>query len=340
MSLARRLLFAVLTCLLLVPASSRAQAPAAPTFDHALQLYNDSRFNEAIGEIESLLRGGALRGDQLNQARELRARCLAKLGRRLESQEAYKAILSTDASYRADPVVIPPDEMEPFKLALKDFQAEQLQEGKRFPASIGFLYGVGQAVNQDLVDLASESGFGEADDFEASNEFGYSVRFPLAPKLSVDVEVSRLRAETQDKSLSTDHAEYTAAAIPIVTSVFYNVISNPRWRINGFGGLGALPSEAVVEFQHDHLGRLIPVQIVGRKTGIYLHVGVEGELLASPRFAVLGRILARYANSGELDWNRPDFEVYQGFPASTLGGRSVDFSGLAAHIGVRAYIGY
>ena len=56
--------------------------------------------------------------------------------------------------------------------------------------------------------------------------------------------------------------------------------------------------------------------------------------------ALTGQLLARSANSGELEWKRPDFEVYEGFPDSKLGGRSADFSGIAAHIGVRAYIGY
>jgi hypothetical protein len=340
MSLVRALLLAAVSLVVLLPVTLHAQD--APSLDHARQLYNESRFSDAIGEIETLLRQGAVRGDQMTTARELRARCLAKLGRRLEAQEAYLAILQSDASYRADPVVIPPDEMEPFRNALRKFQAEQVRAGRRFPASVGLLYGAGQAVNQDLVDLASTSGAGEAPDFEASKEFGYSVRFPLQPRLSIDLEVTRLRADTQDAvdpSLDT-HASYQSAAIPIVASGLYNLISNPKWRLNGFAGAGPMQSEATVEFLHNHLGRLIPVQIVGRKTGVYLHAGLEGEYLLIPRFAVTGRFLARYANSGELDWKRPDFEVYEGFPASKLGGRAVDFSGLAFHAGIRAYIGY
>jgi len=338
----RWLSIALLAMALMLPSVVFAQGGDGPSLDHARQLYNESRFADAITEVESLLRVSSMRGDQLNAARELRARCLAKLGRRLESQEAYGAILRSDASYRADPIVIPPDEMEPFRLALRDFQSEQVRAGRRFPASIGFLYGMGQSVNQDLVDLASESGLGEAPDFEASQEFGYSVRFPLKPRLSIDVELTRLRAETEDPLPAVDqnHATYTVTALPIVASLYYNVMTNPRWRLNGFAGAGPMQGEATVEFQHDHFGRVIPVQIVGRKTGYYLHAGVEGELLPAPRFALVARVLARYANSGELDWKRPDFEVYQGFPNSALGDRSVDFSGIAAHVGLRAYIGY
>jgi hypothetical protein len=65
-----------------------------------------------------------------------------------------------------------------------------------------------------------------------------------------------------------------------------------------------------------------------------------GELLVSPRFALTGNVIARYANSGELDWERPDFVVYQGVSDSRLGKRNADFSGLSAQLGVRAYIGY
>ena len=338
---------ATVVALVVVPSPSFAQGgssviSAGPTLDAARQLYNDSRFTEAVAMLEVLIREGRVSGDDRTAARELRARCLAKLGRRLESQQAYRQILDDDASYRADPIVIPPDEIAPYRLALSEFQSEQVRAGRRFPASIGILYGAGQAVNQDLVDLASTSGLGEAPNFEASKEFGYSVRFPLQPRLSIDVELTRLRAETSDPVPPTldSHASYTATGLPVVASLIYNVMQKPKWRVNGFVGAGPMQGEATVEFQHNHLGRLIPVQIVGSKTGYYLHAGLEGELLPTPRFAVTARVLGRYANSGELDWKRPDFDIYEGFPESKLGGRAVDFSGLAGHVGVRAYIGY
>jgi hypothetical protein len=344
----RWLLAVVLFAALAHPTVLRAQSdpvpvPAvAPSLEHARVLYTESRFAEAVGVLDQVLREGRVTGDEVNVARELRARCLSKLGRRLESKEAYKGILRSDASYRPNTLHVPPDEMEAFDMALREFQQEQVEAGRRFPASIGFLYGLGNSVNQDMVDLASEAGVEEADDFDANQEFGYSVRFPLKPRVSVEVEVSRMRAETEDKLDPTlfDHAGYTVSALPIVASMLYNFTSSPKVHLNGFAGLGPMQGEAIVEFKHDHFGRNIPVQIVGRKTGVYLHAGVEGEYLLTPRFAVTGRVLGRYANSGELDWNRPDFEVYFGFPDSKLGDRSVDFSGIAAHVGVRAYIGY
>lgn len=346
---ARRLLF-VLTAVLLAapftapPALAQPEGAAATgsVLDQATALYDQSKFQEAADLLAEAIRTGRVGGDDLNRARELRARALAKAGRRIEAKEAFKSVLRSNPAYRPDPVAVPPDEMEVFNAALKEFQAEQVEAGRRVPASLGLIYGLGQAVNQDLVDLASPAGVPQADDFEASPEFGYSVRFPLSPRYSVDFSVTRLRAETEDNldPAFNEHAQYTSTGTPIVATLVWNWLQQRKYRVNLMGGAGFMSSEATVLFLHDHLGRLIPVQIVGEATGPYLHGGVEGEWLLSPRFAVTATVLGRYANSGELDWERPDFVVYQGVSDSRLGDRSVDFSGLAAHVGVRAYIGY
>ena len=200
--------------------------------------------------------------------------------------------------------------------------------------------GTARLVN--IVDLASPAGVEQADDFSSSAEFGYSVRFPLNPRYSVDFSVTRLRAETEDRlnPAFNEHAEYTTTSTPIVATVIWNWMQQRSYRVNLLGGVGIMPSEVTVQFLHDHLGRLIPVQIVGKATGAFLQAGLEGEWLLSPRFALTGNVVGRYANSGELDWERPDFAVYQGVSDSRLGNRNVDFSGLAAHAGIRAYIGY
>jgi hypothetical protein len=321
------------------PADSAAVS-AGPPLQEAHQLYDIARFSDAVDLLTAAIRDGKVTGDDVNRARELLARCLVKANRPLEAKEAFKSVLREDATYRPDPLQVPPDELDVFKLALREFQAEQLEAGRRFPASIAFDFGAGQAVNQEIVDLASSAGIAEADDFKSNAEFGYTVRFPLKPRWSLDVELNRMRATTSDKLTTQDHANYTATGLPIVASVYYSLRSTSRWHLNGFAGAGPMAGEAIVEFTHDHFGRLIPVQIVGRSTGVYLHGGVEAEYLPVPRFAITGRALARFARSGELHWEDSSFEVYQGFPASTLGSRKVDFSGLAANVGVRFYIGY
>ena len=339
---------ALLLLALALPAPSRAaDAPddsaavsAGPPLQEAHQLYDIARFSDAVDLLTAAIRDGKVTGDDVNRARELLARCLAKANRPLEAKEAFKSILREDATYRPDPLQVPPDELDVFKLALREFQAEQVEAGRRFPASIAFELGAGQAVNQDVVDLASSAGVAEADNFKANGELGGSVRFPLKPRWSLEVELNRMRATTSDKLTTAEHANYTATGLPIIASVYYSLRSSPRWHLNGFGGAGPMQGEAVVEFTHDHFGRLIPVQIVGRSTGVYLHGGLEAEFLPAPRFALTGRALARFARSGDLSWKDPSFEVYQGYAGSKLGGRKVDFSGLAANVGVRFYIGY
>jgi hypothetical protein len=336
------------------PAGKPARAPAGthapaaseagtPPLQQARELYDSAHFGDAADVLGKALESGAITGDDVNAARGLRASCLVKAGRRLEAKEAFKAVLRSDAAWRPDPVQTPPDEMAVFQLALTEFQAEQVEAGRRYPSSIGGWYGGGQAVNQDIADLASSAGVGPSDDFSPSAEFGYSVRFPIKPRWSVDVEVSRLRATSSDKlpAERNAHAEYTVTGLPIVVSLMYHVGHSPKLHLSAFVGAGIMPSEVVIEYHQTLVsGRIIPTQIMGRSTGRYLHVGGEAEYHLQPRLAVAGRVLARYAASGDLSWPRDDFELYETYPASVLGKRSADFSGISASLGVRAYIGY
>ena len=56
--------------------------------------------------------------------------------------------------------------------------------------------------------------------------------------------------------------------------------------------------------------------------------------------ALTAQAAMRRANSGKLHLAREDFELYESYPASRLGERTIDFSGWTAQIGLRAYIGY
>ena len=323
--------------------STSVVARTSATIEQARSLYVESKFQAASNLLADALRDGRVTGDDLNAARALRARCLAKLGRRIESKELFKAVLRSDANFRLDPLQVPPDEMDSFDRALREFQAEQVEAGKRYPSSLGLWYGRGQGVHQDIVDLASSAGVAEADDFESSGDFGLSVRFPLKPRWSLDIEVSRLRGTTEDQlpSSRNAHATYTVTATPVVATLLHHFGESRKLNLSAFVGAGLMPSAATIEFERSLVsGRVIPTQLVGEKTGLYLHAGGEGELFMSPRFALSARVAVRRASSGKLDWPRDDFELYETYPQSVLGERSVDFSGLAAHIGVRAYIGY
>ena len=151
---------------------------------------------------------------------------------------------------------------------------------------------------------------------------------------------------------ATEKTDYVVKATPLLANVIYNLTPNMRnLRINALAGLGAMiEAAAEVDFQHDHAAggaetNIIPVQLVGRKNAPMAQGGVEVEYRLQNRLSVSARALGRYANSGDLDWKNPKFELYnfngQGTngPGFEIGGRSVDFSGFQATVGFRAYIG-
>lgn len=318
-------------------------AASARPLDAAQALYDRADFAAARDALTKGLANGQFTGDDVILARALRARCLVKLGRRLEAKEAFKGVLRTDRAFKLDPAQVPPDEMDSFRLAAQEFDSELAEAGKRFPASIAFSAGTGSAVNQDLVDLASSAGVEPADDFEGAVELGWSVRFPLRPTWSLDLGITRLKATTEDKlpAARNAHAEYTASAMPFVVSIVHNLSTSPRRRVNAFAGVGPMLAQAIIENQQTLVsGRLIPVQIVGHNQGWYLHAGLEGEYMVRPRLALTAQAALRRANSGKLHLAREDFELYESYPVSKLGERTIDFSGYTAQIGLRAYIGY
>jgi hypothetical protein len=325
------------------PTTTAAPAARADVLAQARDQYAQAKFAEAAELLRTALRTGGVTGDDVNQARALRARCLVKMGRNIEAKEAFKGVLRVDEAFALDPTLVPPDEMDVFRLAKQEIDSERFEAGKRFPASIAVTGGRGSSVNQDIVDLASSSGAGLAPDFSEDVELGYSVRFPLKPGLSIEFEVQHLRATTDDP-LPHDrnaHTEYTSSATPVVVSLVQGWKSSPRYHVNLFGGLGVMPTQVIAEYKQTLVsGRLTPSQLVGHHVGLYAHAGLEGEWMAKPRVALTARVLGRYANSGTLAWPSTSYEIYESYEQSKLGDRSADFSGIAAAVGVRAYIGY
>ncbi len=325
------------------PAAATAPATSSSVLAQAREQYAQANFAEAAEMLRTALRTGQVAGDDVNQARALRGRCLVKLGRRVEAKEQFKGVMRSDANFTLDPTLVPPDEMEVWRLAKKEIDAERLEAGKRFPASIAVLGGRGNCVNQDIVDLASSSGAGLAPDFSEDVELGYSVRFPLRPELSIEFEVQHLRATTEDPLPATRnaHTEYTVSVTPVIVNLVKAWHTSPRYHINLVGGLGVMPTQVVAEYKQTLVsGRLTPSQLVGHHLGMFAHGGLEGEWMAQDRLAFTARVMGRYANSGTLTWPSNSYEIYESYEQSKLGDRTADFSGIAATVGVRAYIGY
>src|SRR5262245_47205121 len=111
-----------------VPRSVLAQGTTTkPPVQRGQEYYEQSRFDEAIGLLRDLVDRGALTGDDLIKAREILARSYVKKGYPVQGKEMFKAILRQDATYRPDPIKVPPDETAVFEQALKEYQSEQAQ---------------------------------------------------------------------------------------------------------------------------------------------------------------------------------------------------------------------
>jgi hypothetical protein len=329
----------------LVIAAAHPAAAQTSVVAEAQQLYDEGKAADAYFKLKSALSAGTIPSGQIIPAKELMARCLVKTGSRLEARELYKEILRQDPGYRPDPIRTPPDELEVYRQASKEVVAEQIVAGRRIPASIGFTIGTGSARNEDIAAIAVVQGGN--DTFEGKGEFGGTVRFPLRPRWSMEIELLRLRATNHDALTAPDPGNplivpvsYVVTALPLIASVSYTAIPGERLRMHVFAGAGALlAATSDMKLLHDH-GVLIPVTLAARETGPVLQAGLEGEYLLNPRFSMTARALLRHAATGELQYERPDYEVYDGFSESRLQGRTIDFSGYNVALGVRAYVGY
>jgi len=326
--------------LLLTPGFSPAlRAPAAwaaaPAVDEAQHLYDTAKFSEAVAKLRDALNSGQVTGSDVIAARALLARCLVKAGNRLEAKQAFKTVLRADPAWRPDAVMVPPDEMDVFNLALKEINAEQIEAGQRVPASLCFFFGAGSGSNKELGEFVKLGG-GD-DKFNSKTEFGGSVRFPLKPRLSLDIELARFRATDDDTAgaFSTKAVQYEATAIPLLVNLYWTALPRQHWRGNVFAGLGPLMA-ARVAFKIPGSGSSV-LEIADERQGFIFQGGVEGEYLFNSRFSVSGRLLGRSATATGF-FKDTKLNIYNS--TDFLDNRKVDFSGYGAFVALRAYIGY
>ncbi len=310
-------------------------APASTTspLDEARALYDASKFDDAVAKLRAAISSGQVLGPDALKAKELLGRSLVKAGKRVEAREAFKSLLRQDNGYRLDAVTVPPDEMEVFNLALKDVTAEQIQAGQRVPASLGFNFGWGSGDNKDFAEIPAAHGGKDKMDVNAA--FGGSVRFPIHPRWSLDLELQRFRATDSDSTSSPNDIQYEVNAMPLSVSVYWSALPREKYRLNLFAGGGPmLTSRAAVDLPFF----TIRIQLADEKVGTYFHVGTEGEYLLNPRLSVTGRAMYRYAKATGF-FKGSQVNVY-GPPQSALADRKVDFSGYGLYLGLRGYIGY
>ncbi len=317
----------------------KAVSASAAALQQAQALYNESDFAGAQKLLREKLASGVISGNEVRPARELLARCLVRSGNRVEAKEAFKGLIRKFPGYRPDPSVVPPDEQEVFALAESEIRTEQIETGNRIPASISFSIGTGSADNKDMakvVDFLADI-YGappESHKYDGELQFGGAVRFPIRKRLSLEVELQRLSAKTSIPVFG-EKLLFNVSGLPLSLSLYQAVHSSRSFRVNVFAGGGVLAT-AISEVDYRELAALlsppVPLKLSGQKTGSYLHGGLEAEYLVTERFSLAGRVMGRLAKAkGTLD----DIEFGDAF-----NGRTIDFSGFGATLGLRAYIGY
>ena len=335
-SLVWKLALAALTLALVAAPMLRAPAAwaaaQAPALQEAQKLYDAAQFNEAIAKIRDALSTGQLTGNDAIAARALQARCQVKTGNRLEAKEGFKFVLRQEPGYKLDANSAGPDEQEVFQLAKSELTAEQLEAGKRIPASLSFSYGRGAGDNKDMAEIAVAGG--GSDKYDDKPQFGGSVRFPVTKSLMLDLELQRLRATNVDGNAPPNEVKYTVTGYPLSVSLYWSAYNKRMFRLYAFGG-GGLLSSAMSSIEFGSFGGT-PITVSGQKNGSYFHGGLELEAALHRRIALTGRVMERYAKAnGVLD----DY-TFAAYGIASLKDRSIDFSGFAATIGLRAYIGY
>lgn len=298
----------------------------------AQSLYDSAKFADAVALLRTAISSGQVNGPEALKAKELLGRCLVKSGDRIGGKEAFKSLLREDSGYRIDTVNVPPDEVEVFNLAAKEITAEQIEAGRRIPASLAGVIGWDLGGSSDVKDLLDAHG---KQDLKNSAEFGGSVRFPIKPRWSLDVAIMHYNSKAlviYDFGGSPDSLNLRTQALSIVGSVVYTAIAGNKWRTHFFVGGGPLTGAEL---------QLIPLQssgirLIDGRTGIVLQGGVEEEYLFHSKLALLATATGRRASSGGLNYG-PFFGSSTDFD---LNGRAVDYSGVALTLALRAYIGY
>ena len=162
---------------------------ASPVVEQAQKLYDTAKFADAVAQLREAVGSGKVVGQDALSARALLARCLVKAGNRLDAKKEFAGVLKLNPNWKPNPDVVPPDEMDVFNLASREFVAEQIREGQRIPASITANLGLLSSGRSDAKDLLSKHG---GKKLENGVQFGGAVRFPINDRWSLDIGITHL----------------------------------------------------------------------------------------------------------------------------------------------------
>ena len=320
--------------------SPRVAFAQAGAVAQAQSQYDSGRFAEALTTLQNALAAGEVTGSDAIGARVLLARCQAKVGDVPAARKTFLQVLRLDPQFRLDEVSTPPDEVAVFREALRAFEGEQAQASQRIPASITGFYGIGSGANEDIGEYVAIGGGDK--EFDNKPFFGIGVRFPVAPKWSVDLELQRFRATNEDTvvvpiEVFSGHGTYELTATPLVLSVVYLAHDGGKFRASVFAGGGPMLN-CYAEDKFTFFG-VIPLKTTDSKVGAYFHGGIEGEYLVHPKLSIVARALGRYAKASKMFEDTP-FTQYAAYSTATIANRDLDFSGYGLTLGLRGYVGY
>jgi hypothetical protein len=153
-------------------------------------------------------------------------------------------------------------------------------------------------------------------------EYGGSLRYGLSNKVSLDVEVNKIKAKsnTPDSPNPDLIASETAVVVPV--NLIIGLTQNDSYGFNFVAGVGPMLSaqwkaeQGTTEIHSN------------KKTGLYAQGGFEGMYNVSSQFAITARVLGRLAKASDLELSTdPTFKA------------DANMSGVAFSLGLRAFFG-
>jgi hypothetical protein len=190
--------------------------------------------------------------------------------------------------------------------------------------SIGGNFGTsitdGGAFNDSLKAIIGQPPY---EDMSGDWEYGGSLRYGISRKVSLDVEVNRIKAKGNTPDSPNPDLVATESAVVVPVSLYVSLTENDSYDFNFFAGVGPMLSAQWKAEQEGFAG----VESE-KKTALYAHGGLEGLYKMSPQFALTGRVLGRLAKASDLELSSdPTFQA------------DANLSGIAFSLGLRAFFG-
>lgn len=190
--------------------------------------------------------------------------------------------------------------------------------------SIGGNFGTsitdGGAFNDSLKAIVGQPPY---EDMAGDWDFGGSLRYGVSDKVSLDLEINKLKVKGTSPDAPNPDLVATETAVVVPLNLYLALAQNDSYDFNFFAGVGPMLG-AQWKAEQSGFGEIKSE----KKTGLYAQGGLEGLFKLSPQFALTGRVLGRLAKASDLELSDdPTFTA------------DADMSGIAFSVGLRAFFG-